>query len=106
MALADSRKVSCGVTVCMPEGAPGAPAARGVDRVERPAERRAPARRPADLRAGVLGRAAFFDAFFFAMVFLLGKPPEITPETRRQRGSTIYRLQPSRCPPLPADARG
>src|SRR5713101_7912179 len=68
MALADSRRVSCGVTVCIPAGAPGAPAARGAERVERPAERRAPARRPADLRAGALRRAAFFEVFFFAMV--------------------------------------
>src|SRR5216684_1634819 len=78
MALADSRRVSCGVTVCIPAGAPGAPAARGAERVERPAERRAPARRPADLRAGAL----------------------------RQRNSTICRLQPKappRCAPCPVD---
>src|SRR5712675_2551303 len=104
MALAHSRKVSCGVTVCMPDGAPAAAAARGAALVEAPAERRAPARRPADLRAGALRRATFFEAFFFAMVFLLGKPPEITPGTPRQRRSTIYRLQreersPSAAPP-------
>src|SRR5712691_10033340 len=110
MALADSRRVSCGVTVCIPAGAPGAPAARGAERVGRPAERRAPARRPADLRAGALRRAAFFEVFFFAMVSSPGSPPETTPGARRQWNSTIYRLQPSAAPghllPGPSDCLG
>src|SRR4051812_43692962 len=98
MARADSRKVSCGVTVCSPAGAPGALAARGAERLDGAAERRAPARRPADLRAGALRRAGFFDVFFFAMESSADGLPETTAEARRQRDSTIYRLQLARLP--------
>src|SRR6266851_530773 len=106
MALADSRRVSCGVTVCIPAGAPGAPAARGAERVERPAERRAPARRPADLRAGALRRAAFFEVFFFAMV----SSPDRLPKPRRGPGVNgtlrsvdCSRKRHPRCAPCPVD---
>src|SRR5947207_6760457 len=65
MARAESRNVSCGVTVCSPAGAPGAPAAREADRLERAAERAAPEGRPVALRSGALRRAGFFAVFFF-----------------------------------------
>ena len=52
--------------MCIPAGAPGAPV-RAAERVGRAADRRAPAPRAADLRAGALRRAGFFEVFFFAM---------------------------------------
>src|SRR5258705_13839294 len=79
MARAESRNVSCGVTVCSPAGAPGAPAAREADRLERAAERPTPERRPAALRAGVLRRAGFFAIFFLAME----SSPDGFPKPRR-----------------------
>src|SRR5712671_433232 len=110
MGRADSRNVSCGVTVCSPAGAPGAPAAFGAERLA--AERRAPARRAAVLRAGALPRAAvlragalrragFFGVFFFAMESSANGLPETTVGARRQRNSTIYRLQLARAPESP-----
>src|SRR2546423_14822963 len=98
MARADSRKVSCGVTVFSPAGAPGAPAARGAERFERAAEGRAPARRPAGLRVGALRRADFFEVFFLAMESSPGLASETTAGARRQRDSTICRLQLTRRP--------
>src|SRR5438477_1774355 len=90
MAFAVSRKVSCGMTVCLPAGAPGAPlgAAARAD---------PPLRRAADLRAGALRRTGFFELFFFAMEILPPEwPRETTPAARRQRSSTIYRSQTRR----------
>src|SRR5690242_4158236 len=78
----------------MPVGAPGAPA-RGAERVERLAARRPPPPRDADFRAGALRRAGFFAVFFLAMVSSPGMAlGESTESGRRQRRSTICRLQP------------
>src|SRR6267143_4625450 len=82
MARAASRSVSCGVTVCIPAGAPRAADARGAERLDRPAARRVPLRRPAGLRAGALRRAVFFAVFFFAMGVL---PRMAFPKPRRGR---------------------
>src|SRR5262245_43644548 len=87
MAFAVSRRVSCGITVCLPAGAPGAPLGA--------AARAGPRRGALVLRAGTFRRAGFFEVFFFlAMVFLPRKwPPETTAGAARQRLSTICRLQ-------------
>src|SRR5262249_58959893 len=87
MAFAVARRVSCGITVCLPAGAPGAPLGA--------AARAGLLRWALVLRAGTFRRAGFFEVFFFlAMVFLPRKwPPETTAGAPRQRPSSICRLQ-------------